>query len=439
MGLFNKKELKRIEELENEISQLNEVIQKTGALEYLEVQKLIRESKENASKTEIELQNKLDDLSKKIDIQQDKYDQKHTEYLQMKEQLFDITDEVNMQEFGLYKPKYDCMNSEEYSEKIKEIRNKQKSMIKNKTALDYFDNWQLEGSLSKGRAMNNDNMKMVLRAFNNECDSIIDKVKFNNIDKISKQINKSADAINKLNTRNRISITYEYRSLKQQELELVHEFRQKKQEEKEAIKEAREQERELAKLQKEIEEQKKKITKEQNHYLNAKETYLKQLENASEDEKVQLETKINEINNQLDEINKNLQEIDYREVNQRAGYVYVISNIGAFGENVYKIGMTRRLNPQDRVDELSDASVPFAFDVHAMIFSNDAPTLETSLHKAFEDKRVNMVNSRKEFFNVTLEEIEEEIKKNHTELIEINKTADAEQYRETLLIKKGKE
>ena len=113
----------------------------------------------------------------------------------------------------------------------------------------------------------------------------------------------------------------------------------------------------------------------------------------------------------------------------RAGYVYVISNIGSFGPNVYKIGMTRRLDPQDRVDELGDASVPFNFDVHAMIFSDDAPALEASLHRAFEDRKVNMVNTRREFFNVTLDEIKEVVKKNFDKTVEFIDVPDAEQFR----------
>ena len=117
---------------------------------------------------------------------------------------------------------------------------------------------------------------------------------------------------------------------------------------------------------------------------------------------------------------------------------FLISNIGTFGENVYKIGMTRRLEPQDRVDELGGASVPFRFDVHALIFSNDAPALEAALHRAFETKRVNMVNGRKEFFNVTLEEIEAVVKENHDKTVEFTYFPEAEQYRETLLIKKDK-
>ena len=138
---------------------------------------------------------------------------------------------------------------------------------------------------------------------------------------------------------------------------------------------------------------------------------------------------------QVSKIDKNLADIDYREANQRVGYVYVISNIGSFGENIYKIGMTRRLNPQERVDELGNASVPFNFDVHAMIFSKDAPALENALHHAFDDRKVNMVNKRREFFNVSLDEIEKVVKENFDGSVEFEKTALAEQYRETLKIK----
>lgn len=116
----------------------------------------------------------------------------------------------------------------------------------------------------------------------------------------------------------------------------------------------------------------------------------------------------------------------------KAGYVYIISNIGSFGKNIYKIGMTRRLEPQDRVDELGDASVPFNFDIHAMIFSDNAPALEAALHKAFDNKKVNMVNRRREFFNVTLDEIKEVIKQNFDKTVEFIDTPDAEQYRISL-------
>ena len=138
-----------------------------------------------------------------------------------------------------------------------------------------------------------------------------------------------------------------------------------------------------------------------------------------------------------DTIDEQLQDIDYRQANQKAGYVYVISNIGSFGENVFKIGMTRRLEPQDRVDELGGASVPFKFDVHAMIFAEDAPGLEAALHRAFENKKVNMVNQRKEFFNVSLDEIEDVVKANFDKTVEFTRLAAAEQYRESLKIREN--
>ena len=224
-----------------------------------------------------------------------------------------------------------------------------------------------------------------------------------------------------------ISVSNDYLDLKIKELRLAFEYQQKKQEEKEAQKAERAELREAAKLQKEIELQRKKIEKEQTHYQTAYEKLLKQLEETPDN--VDLIKKKAELENQLQDIEKAIQDIDYREANHKAGYVYIISNIGAFGENVYKIGMTRRLDPQDRVDELGDASVPFNFDVHAMIFSDDAPALEAALHKAFEDKKLNMVNTRREFFNVTLDEIKEVVKKNFDKTVEFIDVPDAEQYR----------
>ena len=224
-----------------------------------------------------------------------------------------------------------------------------------------------------------------------------------------------------------ISVSNDYLDLKIKELRLAFEYQQKKQEEKEAQKAERAELQEAAKLQKEIELQRKKIEKEQTHYQTAYEKLLKQLEATPDN--VDLIKKKAELENQLQDIEKAIQDIDYREANHKAGYVYIISNIGAFGENVYKIGMTRRLDPQDRVDELGDASVPFNFDVHAMIFSDDAPALEAALHKAFEDKKLNMVNTRREFFNVTLDEIKEVVKKNFDKTVEFIDVPDAEQYR----------
>ena len=244
---------------------------------------------------------------------------------------------------------------------------------------------------------------------------------------------KSAETISKLGVTMGISLTTSYLNLKIQELQLAFEYQVKKQEEKEEIRAMKAQEREAAKLQREIAEQRKKAEKEENHYERALSDLNKQLLASPEDP--DLLNKKELLENTLSKIEKSLADLDYREANQRAGYVYIISNIGAFGENVYKIGMTRRLDPQERVDELGDASVPFKFDVHAMIFSDDAPALEAALHRAFEDKKVNMVNTRREFFNVTLDEIKTVVRNNFDKTVEFVDVADAEQYRISLRMK----
>ncbi|MBQ7916373.1 MAG: GIY-YIG nuclease family protein, partial [Firmicutes bacterium] len=130
--------------------------------------------------------------------------------------------------------------------------------------------------------------------------------------------------------------------------------------------------------------------------------------------------------------------VDYREANKRAGYVYVISNIGAFGDDVYKIGMTRRLDPMERIDELGDASVPFDYDVHALIFSDDAPALESALHNAFEANKVNKINSRREFFKISLNEIKAVVAKNFDKTVEWIDVPEAEQYRLSIARSKNK-
>lgn len=367
-----------------------------------------------------ELEAKKERLEKEIDKRTSKIDA-------LKKEAVFFEDAITFQEFGLYTPRYDFVTSEEYKEELDRIRDAQKKLIKNDKAIIGATTWTVNGSKSKGNKMIADMKKLFLRAFNSDCEDVISKVKYNNFDMSLKKIRQSANSIEKLGKSMSLQITQKYIDWKEEELTLAFEYQQKKQEEKEAQKAARAEMREAARLQKEIEAQRKKIEKEQTHYQTAYEKLLKQLE--EDPDNSDLLAKKSELENQLNDIDRAIKDIDYREANQRAGYVYIISNIGAFGENVYKIGMTRRLDPQDRVDELGDASVPFNFDVHAMIFSDDAPALETALHKAFEDRKLNMVNTRREFFNVTLDEIKEVVKKNFDRTVEFVDVPDAEQFR----------
>lgn len=360
-----------------------------------------------------ELNNEIADLEKTVKDKQ--------------KQIISLDDEIIVQEFGLYTPQFEFATALDYKEELAKIRALQKDLIKNKLAVTGSTDWTVNGNKTKGRKMISDTQKLLLRAFNTECDEIVNKIKYTNFDASLNKMYKSSETISKLGTVMNISITQKYLNAKVKELRLAFEYQQKKQEEKEAMKAAREAQREQAKVQRELEEQQKKFEKEQTHYQTAYEHIISQLHQKPDD--IDLLNRKSELENKLSDIDKALSDIDYRQANMKAGYVYVISNIGAFGENVFKIGMTRRLNPQERVDELGDASVPFKFDVHAMIFSDDAPALEAALHRAFENKKVNMVNQRREFFNVTIDEIKKVIRENYDKTVEFIDVPDAEQYR----------
>lgn len=352
---------------------------------------------------------------------------------QKKDELVILDQELLLQEFGLYEPIYDFANSDQYKAKLEENRKKQKDLIKNKTGVSYYDHWTVDGSRAKGRKMNNDNIKQIIRTFNVECESIIDRLTFANVESMKKRINKSYDALNKMNQSNRVALKPNFLQLKLEELQLAYEYQVKKQEEKEEQRRIKEALREQARVQKELEEQRKNTLKDLKHFDTALQKLQTQLQKSSlsEEERSALIEKEQELAQKVETINEQLKDIDYRQTNQRAGYVYIISNIGAFGENIYKIGMTRRLEPYDRVHELGGASVPFRFDVHAMIFTEDAPALENALHKAFDSRRVNLINTRREFFRVTLDEIEEVVKTNYDKTVTFERCATASEYRET--------
>lgn len=422
MDFFKAKENKRLKQEVEELRNLLTPEQK----EVKDISDYLLELQEKKDK----LVNQVEKLNEEIS---DLINQKNIK----KKELITLDEEVLMQDFGLYQPKYDFATSEQYKAKLDDLRNKQKQMIKDKTAVHYSTNWTVDGSKAKGTKMTNDNIKQILRSFNTECENAIDRVKFNNIDSMKKRIEKSFESLNKLNETVHVGLKPSFLNLKIEELYLAYEYQVKKQEEKEEQKRIREELREQAKLKKELEEARKNIDKDLKHFTNALESLNIQLNNneITQEQREALLNKKNELEEQINTLTNNLKDIDYRQENQKAGYVYVISNIGAFGEDIYKIGMTRRLNPQDRIDELGDASVPFNFDVHAMIFAEDAPALENALHKAFDNKKVNMINQRREFFNVKLEEIEKVIRNNFDNTVEFIKIPEAEQYRESVKIR----
>jgi Domain of unknown function (DUF4041)/Meiotically up-regulated gene 113 len=350
-----------------------------------------------------------------------------------------LDEEANLQSFGFYKPRYAFADSTRFQQKLDEIRDRQKQMIKNKSAAVCRVEWTVNGSKVEGRKQINQTLKLMLRAFNGECDAAVAKVKYNNIQVMETRIRKAYDAINSMTEIQTCQITWDYLSLKLEELYLAHEYQERLQEEKEEQRRIREQIREEEVAQRELEKAKLDAEKEENRYAEALRKATEDAQRAVGEKQQKLMWQVEELQRRLDEAKTNKERAIARAQMTRSGHVYVISNVGSFGEHVYKIGMTRRLDPMDRVRELGDASVPFSFDVHAIIFSEDAPALENKLHRLFHDRRINLINARKEFFRVTIEELAQAVRDNHGE-IDITLAAEAVEYRKTLaMLQTGQE
>ncbi|TCI54215.1 DUF4041 domain-containing protein [Exiguobacterium sp. SH1S21] len=429
------------EEVERLTKEIERIELTKEEVRYIDLKKEIENiEKHNEAKQE-QLRAELDKFKKGIDKERSSIEKEVEALKRTRDQLGLSINEyegrLSALEHGLYSPpRYltDEDTSEILKTKLDAARAKQKALIKDKRATTHPGAYTVDGDKKKGKEFVNDTIKLLLRAFNNECDVIIAGVKHTNHDRSIDKIVKSFKQLNSLTDMQSVFMTDTYLKLKLEELQIMHRYRVKKQEEKEEQQVIKEQMREEARVLKEIEEARKKVEKEETHFKAALLAARNKIKNANEEERTALEEKIAELEAKLKEVEEIKGDIENRERNTRAGYVYVISNIGSFGEHVYKIGMTRRLEPLDRIRELGSASVPFTFDIHAMIFSEDAPNLENKLHKRFADRRVNQVNFRKEFFKVNIDEVANVIKQEFDQTLEITMLAQAEEYNRTLQI-----
>ncbi|AIN16917.1 DUF4041 domain-containing protein [Yersinia rochesterensis] len=382
-------------------------------------------------------------IEKQIEELRNSYRDKKITFDSLEEALSIYKDDMDFAEMGFYAAHFDFDTSEVFQNAIRANRQHQKDLLRDKTALGAIyctTEWTVSGSKTEGKKMTTRGINMTARAFNGECDAAIANTTFKNVSTMEARINKAYEVLNKLNEVNQISINSSFLKLKLEELRLTYEYRAKKQEEKDEQREIRAQMAEERKAQAEIDRAIREAEEEERRAQKALDKARKEmnekLAKMTAEQATKYQEKIDILQEALTEAELKGQKALSMAQQTKRGHVYVISNIGSFGENVFKIGMTRRLDPQDRVDELGSASVPFLFDVHAMIHSDDAPAMENSLHQHFSEKRTNLMNKRKEFFNVSLEDIKTavfDVAGNDVDFIE---TASAQHYHETKAIRK---
>lgn len=369
----------------------------------------------------------ISELRAQIEQLRASYAEKKAVYDRLLKEVAVFDDKLAFAEMGVYEPHFDFTDSEEYKRNIATTREAQKAMVSAKTAVICTKNWTVDGSTAKGQTMTNRNIRLTLRAFNSECDAAIANARWNNVNAMEKRILNAHAQIDKHNASNSVFITKEYLRLKLQELYLTHEYREK-------VKAERDERAEAARLQRE----EQKLIRDMERAEEEEARYQRLLDNAKAEAQSVVGPKLDAFQAQIEILEKDLAEAHARferaqamAERTRSGYVYIISNVGSFGDDVVKIGLTRRLDPADRVRELGDASVPFLFDTHAIIYSDDAPALERALHAEFEPVRINAQNYRKEFFRAKLDAVEDAVKRLAPDA-PFFKDVEAQEYRETL-------
>lgn len=332
------------------------------------------------------------------------------------EEAIPLSDDNILQSIGIYRYHHPLENAAGFKERLVEVEADIVSLVKDAKAIEVSNQFTFENSLAKGQRLCSDLGKLMLRAYNSEADNCIRSLRVGNIQTAKKRMEASRKAIARLGAVMEIQISEAYHQLRLQEIELTSDWLMKKHEEKEKLKEDRARLREEKRVEKEFADERERLNKERSHLQNAIDVLFQQGETDP-----QLEEKLSAIN---DAIEQN----DYRLANIRSGYVYVISNRGAFGGGVVKIGLTRRLEPQERITELGGASVPFRFDVHALFFSEDAVTLENELHNHFRSRALNAVNDRKEFFFAKPTEVRAVLIEKMGNLLEFSEGAESLEY-----------
>jgi len=327
-----------------------------------------------------------------------------------------LDDEQALQHVGIYRYHHPLEHAVAYRERLEALTGRIAESVRSSAAIETSNLFTFDGSLAKGRAMTRDLSALMLRAYNAEAENVLRTLRAGNVEAARKRLEKARATIARLGGLMQMRISDSFHALRLEEIELTADYQMKREEEKEAAREERERLREERRVEQELAAARERLDKEWAHIV----TVLEKLQQAGATDSA-LEQK-------LADVDAAIAQNDFRAANIRAGYIYVISNRGAFGEHVVKIGLTRRLEPMERVLELGDASVPFRFDVHALFFSEDAVSLEADLHAHFRDRRVNWANDRREFFFATPAEVREELAARTGNLLEFVEEPESLEY-----------
>ena len=406
-----------LEKLKAERDLASQQLASIGAIPLLEIDARRHELQVQVDALKEQLARERADISSSRDALQKEVEEARQEIVETKETAI-------LQEIGIYEYRHPLSDAAAYEKALDRLQDAIKASAKKEFggAVLAATNWTIGGSEAEGRKMTREISKLMLRAFNAEADNLVRSLKPYKLQSASERLRGVAETIRKLGATLQVSISPAYVQLRIDELDLTADFLQKQAEEKEAERQERERMREERKAQQEIERERAKLLKEKQHYQNALEVVASNGDQEG----------ARRLREQIADVQTAIESVEARAANTRAGYVYVISNIGSFGEKMVKIGMTRRLDPMERIRELSDASVPFNFDVHALFFSNDAVGIETSMHDRLSGYRVNEVNRRREFFHATPLEAKAHLAQLAGELLEFREVPEAIEYRQTL-------
>jgi len=421
-------------EKNNTLKQLTEKIsqEESRLSKLLELEK----NEETLRTTFWQLSTEARQISEKIETMKQEKEELDSQILSIKEDISIFEPTKALIDVGFFEePTYLFETSERFKEEIKSIREKQKEMIKNNTCVEIPEEIAITSDSKYAKKILTGQANLMIKSFNIECDNLMAMVKSSNYPAILERIDKVATEIEKTSLSLKCGFSTDYVELKFKECELQYQFKTKQAREQEEQTVIKEQMREEQKVIREYERALAKAEKEEEMYKTALETARKELELANEKDRQKLEDRIRLLQEQLTAAEESQKRAQSMAEQTRRGYVYIISNIGSFGEHVYKIGLTRRLEPMDRVKELGDASVPFSFDVHAMIYSEDAPALERTLHNEFTRYRLNQVNLKKEFFKIDLLDIKKKAEAFVEGDFEFRVTALAEEYYESLKLR----